>query len=340
MTQLDNQRLLRSVVKLTNILDIRAFEAALIATLTEIISARTIKLCRLRENPEVPGQNAVVYISSTEPETAKHDRNELVLLENDEALAECFKTQRRVVAANARPDSGVRTIHPLRMANEIVGFVVIESETDDAKDQELVSILLGFYKNYVSLLNNSQRDKLTGLHNRTTFHEQVLRIIASRRSAEDRSASAHGGDCLAIIDIDHFKRINDKFGHLYGDEVLLLFARAMVDAFRGGDSLFRIGGEEFVIVLGSIDLGRALLVFDRFRQTIENYPFPQVGKITISLGVSMISGEDSPGAAIDRADKALYYAKNNGRNQVCVYENLVAEGKLTPSKRESDAELF
>jgi diguanylate cyclase (GGDEF)-like protein len=340
MTQLDDRRLLRSVVKLTNILDIRAFEAALIATLTEIISARAIKLCRLRENPDVPGQHAVVYISSTEPETSKRDKNELVLLENDEALADCFKTQRRVVARNARPESGVRTIHPLWMANEIVGFLVIESETDDAKDQELVSILLGFYKNYVSLLNDSQRDKLTGLHNRTTFHEQVLRIIASRRSAEDRSAHAHGGYCLAIIDIDHFKRINDKFGHLYGDEVLLLFARAMVDAFRGGDSLFRIGGEEFVIVLGDIDLGRALLVFDRFRQSIENYPFPQVGKITISLGVCIISGEDSPGAAIDRADQALYYAKNNGRNQVCVYENLVAEGKLTPSKRESDAELF
>src|SRR5256885_15924745 len=100
MTQLDNRRLLRSVVKLTNILDIRAFEAALISTLTEIISARTIKLCRLRENPDVPGQNSVVYISSSEGETSKLDKNEQVLLENDEALAACFKTQRRVVATN------------------------------------------------------------------------------------------------------------------------------------------------------------------------------------------------------------------------------------------------
>jgi diguanylate cyclase (GGDEF)-like protein len=340
MTLLDNRRLLRSVVKLTNILDIRAFEAALIATLTESISARAIKLCRLRENPDVPGQNTVVYISSTEPETSKHDKKKPVLLENDEALADCFRTQRRVVVANARPESGVRTIHPLWMANEIIGFLVIESETDDAKDQELVSILLGFYKNFVSLLNDSQRDKLTGLHNRTTFHEQVLRIIASRRSAKDRSPGAHEGHCLAILDIDHFKRINDKFGHLYGDEVLLLFARTMVDAFRGGDLLFRIGGEEFVIVLGGIDMDRALLVFDRFRQTVENYPFPQVGKITVSLGVCLISGEDSPDAVIDRADQALYYAKKNGRNQVCVYEKLVAEGKLTPSKRESGVELF
>jgi diguanylate cyclase (GGDEF)-like protein len=177
------------------------------------------------------------------------------------------------------------------------------------------------------------------LLNRKTFDEKVLRIITSLR-ATDSQPDGRGAYCLAILDVDHFKRVNDRFGHLYGDEVLLLFARTMVEAFRGGDLLFRIGGEEFVVVLKDVDLNRALAVLERFRQTVETFPFPQVGQITASIGVSMITSGDLPSTVIDRADKALYYAKNNGRNQVSVYETLIAEKKLSAAVDDSDVELF
>ena len=81
-------------------------------------------------------------------------------------------------------------------------------------------------------------------------------------------------------------------------------------------------------------------VLQRFCQTIETTHFPQVGKITTSIGASLITSKDLPATVIDRADQALYYAKNNGRNQVCAYESLIAEGKLNATQDKSDVQLF
>ncbi|MES2354770.1 MAG: GGDEF domain-containing protein [Pseudomonadota bacterium] len=338
MSQLDSRRLLQSVVKLTEKADVRAFELTLIETLHEFISARTIRLCKILENADVPGQRLVVFVDPSDEEGGDGKIYETQVLESSDAFVECLTTEQLVVVKHS-PKPGVLVIHPVKAASGIIGFLLVECDSNNSREQELVTILLSFYKNYISLLTASQRDKLTGLLNRKTFDEKVLKIIASQRSVEV-SADGRGGYCLAILDVDHFKRVNDKFGHLYGDEVLLLFARAMVDAFRGGDLLFRIGGEEFVVVLKDVDLNRSLAVLERFRQTIETFPFPQVGQITASGGVSMITGTDLPSTVIDRADKALYYAKNNGRNQIRVYENLVEEKKLNVAVDDSDVELF
>src|SRR3546814_19890916 len=81
---------------------------------------------------------------------------------------------------------------------------------------------------------------------------------------------------LAVADIDHFKRINDTLGHLYGDEVLLLLAQVMKRSFRHDDLLFRFGGEEFVIVISAPDRGSANIAFDKFRRNVETFTFPQV----------------------------------------------------------------
>lgn len=336
MTQLDNRQLLQSVTRLIEKPDVKAFELSLIATLSEIISATSIRFCQLHENPEVRGQQLVVY---TKPNTTSDsEMYETVVLESDPALAECLRTEKKLVAHD-RAGAGMRIIHPIKIKSGVIGFLLVECEREDSKDQEIVAILLGFYKNYASLLHDTQRDELTGLLNRKTFDEKVWQIVAAQRSAPP-AADGRGGSCLAVLDIDHFKRVNDRFGHLYGDEILLLFARAMVEAFRGADLTFRIGGEEFVVILKDVDLPRALSVLQRFRKTIEDKIFPQVGQITTSIGASMIAGNDLPTSIIDRADQALYYAKGNGRNQIHAYENLVAEGKLTVVKRDTDAELF
>jgi diguanylate cyclase (GGDEF)-like protein len=142
------------------------------------------------------------------------------------------------------------------------------------------------------------------------------------------------------MDIDHFKQVNDEYGHLYGDEVLLLFSRLMTKSFRHYDLLFRYGGEEFVVVLNNTDLETALTILERFRITIENYNFPQIGRKTISIGVTEISDQTMLSNVIDRADKALYYAKKNGRNQVCCYEKLVGAGLISNKTATEDIELF
>jgi diguanylate cyclase (GGDEF)-like protein len=146
--------------------------------------------------------------------------------------------------------------------------------------------------------------------------------------------------CLAVLDIDHFKRVNDTYGHLMGDEVLLHFAQCMNHTFRDYDLLFRVGGEEFVVVLRNVDADRAHAVMERFRKVVETHYFPQVGQITASIGVTFIGPHDLPGLVIDRADQALYYVKQHGRNQVAFYEHLVAQGALQQKQVESDIELF
>ena len=339
LAQLDSRRLLQSVVRLTEKPDVRAFELSLLVTLNELVVAKNIKLCKIHQGPEGPDQKIVVYVSPRDDTTTEDEAFETALVESDEDFVACLQTGQKTVTPYAQ-GSGVRIVHALKTDKAIVGFLILECEAHHPKDQELVVIMLGFYKNYVSLLAYSQHDQLTGLLNRKTFDETVVRIIASQRSPHARSSDGQGGYCLAILDIDHFKRVNDRFGHLYGDEVLLLFARTMIEAFRGGDLLFRIGGEEFVVVLKDVDLVRALVVLERFRQSVEEFSFPQVGTLTTSVGATVINSEDIPISLIDRADRALYFAKNNGRNRVCTFENLLAEGKLTVSKDESNVELF
>ena len=142
------------------------------------------------------------------------------------------------------------------------------------------------------------------------------------------------GFWLAVMDIDFFKRVNDNFGHLIGDEVLLLMARLMRTNFRFHDQLYRFGGEEFVILMRCASPEASGKVLERFRRMVEEHVFPQVGYITVSVGYTMLRNDDTPGAAFDRADKAVYYAKAHGRNQVVSYQELVECWRVDQKKSE------
>ena len=129
--------------------------------------------------------------------------------------------------------------------------------------------ILSVYRNYQSLLDYSERDSLTGLLNRKTFDEKFARMVNARPSdsvARDDNERRHHAETksqwLAVIDIDHFKRVNDQFGHLYGDEVLILVANVLRTSFRAQDRVFRFGGEEFVVLLRSATLADAQMVFE------------------------------------------------------------------------------
>jgi diguanylate cyclase (GGDEF)-like protein len=127
---------------------------------------------------------------------------------------------------------------------------------------------------------------------------------------------------------------------VYGDEVLILVANLMRSSFRPSDKLFRFGGEEFVILLRSISQEAAQTVFERFRENVAQYPFPQVGTVTISIGFVQINPFDPAVAIIGRADQALYFAKSHGRNRVCQFETLVQHGDLTVEVSEDSVEFF
>jgi diguanylate cyclase (GGDEF)-like protein len=235
------------------------------------------------------------------------------------------------------PLSFQQIILPIPGKNGQMRVLLIEADDIEAKFWGAIHFLLNIYKNQSLIFDEKERDKLTGLYNRQTFDEKlarVLRFYLKRANIDGRKN--HGRSWLAILDIDHFKKVNDNFGHLIGDEILLLFTRLMEQSFRHTDMLFRYGGEEFIVILNNTDSEGAKIALERFRLSIANYNFPQVGKITVSTGYVQVEKHYLPTSLVEYADKALYSAKDNGRDQI-VYIDLPAIDALV---NEGDIELF
>ncbi|WP_377288361.1 PleD family two-component system response regulator [Rhizobium sp. SG2393] len=158
-------------------------------------------------------------------------------------------------------------------------------------------------------------DGLTGLHNRR-YLDNHLKLLIDRAVARGRELS------LCITDIDRFKSVNDTYGHDVGDAVIREFARRIRSTVRGADLACRYGGEEFVVVMPDTTRETAESVAERLRFIVESIPFTIPGgegplSITASLGIaSLVPGEDTPETLVRRADRALYEAKNSGRNRV------------------------
>ncbi len=321
-------RYLDAIVELTRQHDARGLMAALLKTLSSSVQSRRVRLFAI-SNParstdfnESNIQDAVII------DQFDSEFGEPRPLGRDADLVACVCSGKLV--ERQVPD-GRRVVFPIFGTRHIRALLVIDGLGDEPIPYELLAKLLQVYSNQTLMLSRSELDPLTGLYNRQTFNDRLRRAAqrASRpRRAADRLAAA--GACFALFDIDHFKQVNDKFGHLYGDEVLMLFARLMTQSFRHEDLLFRYGGEEFAVVLANAGLEIAAGTLERFRRTVEAYAFPQIGHKTVSIGFTALSAERGAEKAVMCADKALYYAKENGRDQIRCYETLVAEGKLEP----------
>lgn len=189
------------------------------------------------------------------------------------------------------------------------------SENEMAQLETLMSTLLYPLRNslmYRQAIQSAMQDPLTGTGNRTAMDNALHRELhLSRRYQQELS--------LVVLDIDHFKQVNDTYGHSCGDAILKQIAGAIQTASRESDMLFRYGGEEFVLVLTSTDQSGALVIAERIREHIaslvfmyENHPL----HITISAGVSTLTPQETIQSLFERADKALYQAKHLGRNRV------------------------
>lgn len=206
--------------------------------------------------------------------------------------------------------------------------LVLETELSMASRQH-VETLFRLYVNQLGLLWHGMVDNLTGLMNRQTYEEKLTALsrhyhhLSLKRRASDITDSISGA--FAILDIDHFKRVNDTFGHFCGDEVLAALAEMMRHFFRDNDLLFRYGGEEFVIVLMDVDTQDAETVLNRFLVALENKTFNEVGRITASIGYTDLNFALPHSELFRQADQALYFSKTHGRNQVTGFSSVVVE---------------
>lgn len=159
-------------------------------------------------------------------------------------------------------------------------------------------------------------DSLTGMIN----HEHVFSEL---KKAMDQARTENYALCIVMADIDHFKSVNDNHGHLAGDGVLKEVAMRIKNSLRGFDIVGRYGGEEFLLVLHKANIATARMVAERIRSRIAATPIDLPGAlldITISMGVAMVKQDEDVNSLVERADKALYNAKENGRNQVALAE--------------------
>lgn len=165
---------------------------------------------------------------------------------------------------------------------------------------------------YMRAMQSATHDALTGVGNRLALEITAEREIAiARRTAQPTA--------LLVIDIDHFKLINDRFGHSIGDQALIETALQLKQNCRESDSIFRFGGEEFVVLLSQTEENGAFAIAERIRSAIASMTVPmsrQNVKITASIGIAVLNRNESLHGWFDRADRALYLAKQAGRNRV------------------------
>ena len=328
-TGLEQDILLETIVAITEQRDQHSLEMSLCASLREMLQpARILFLDLPVRGPvrtTVPSRNEDVLLPESVLSLAKE------MSEYDFRQAEATDMVYMLAVMEVGREGGRRVL--------LVGMTVWSDNSE-----RLMVGMVRVYQNFMKLMSDSEKDTLTGLQNRRKLESFLASRLTASHNARRDSDKARGAndrsEYLAVLDLDKFKRINDNFGHLIGDEVLLTFANILRASLRDNDRSFRYGGEEFIVVLADVTSTQARAVLERLRGNVEQHGFPQVGQVTVSIGYTLIDRQALPTQIIEEADKALYYAKEHGRNQVRDYHTLLADGDVADAPHDGGIELF
>src|SRR5580765_3472760 len=201
-----------------------------------------------------------------------------------------------------------------------IGFIAIYSRSASHRfEEEEIRELEELAKRAGPAIENARRfrearqladlDALTGLHNRRYFHETLAREVARAQRYDRRLA-------LIVFDLDDFKAINDRIGHLSGDAVLAETAERVRDVVRSADIACRVGGDEFAVILPESTLADAEQLYRRIQSAVSSRPLSHAGQLLLSAGIAELRAQDDPVAFFQRADEALYRAKQAGKGRV------------------------
>ena len=242
-------------------------------------------------------------------------------------------------------------------ATDDEGVIEVHSGSALNKGQlQVIEDVVHVFRNMYKLLAYSDRDALTGLLNRKslddTFYSAVLEemdhglesqtavLEASVLPVAERRHRVPPNYWLGTVDVDNFDGVGGKSGHLIAEEVLLLVARIMNNTFRTYDRIYRLGGEQFAVLMHCPDEALVLAAFERFRANMEKFNFPQVGRVTACAGFTRVTAEDSPSTTLERAERAVDYAQRHGRNQVFSHDDLVRKGFFGNTLKVGAVDLF
>ena len=342
-------KLLFHIERITSERDRPQINIALAHALRDLLGTGSVTVYALLQTP---GESFIWPIATVDG-TGSHIQDDGLAVPSSMVSIELHPQLLACLRSGVRDTSGVDTVFPIARANgSVSGFVTISGKRLDESQLAFTAHLLAIFTNVLSLLDYSEIDTLTGLLNRKTFDRHLMRILYSHSSDDDRhvmalhspqrrhARTAFVDHWLAVVDVDHFKRVNDNFGHLIGDEMLLLIATLMKASFRVHDQLFRFGGEEFIVLLKPTEEHNAHAAFERFRSEVEAFAFPQAGHLTVSIGYVRVQRDSQPSLVLEHADAALYWAKENGRNRVVKYDAVVAATSMTAKEQSPEVEYF
>ncbi|PKG82113.1 GGDEF domain-containing protein [Colwellia sp. 75C3] len=329
-----DENILNSVIEITNKRDTDSLEISMSLALVE-----QIKCLRLIIYKRVNAEHTLTIRSNIDlivhDTKSKYEWLEPEFVQNiSDELNSCFKFS--CLIHNKLENENEESWHPIVIGQQTVAVIYLNSIKLSREQQVLLNGFCRIYENYLSILKESECDKLTGLLNRQTFEVKVKRFSEQKNKKQldelnsDNKRAPHQSisTWLAIIDLDNFKRVNDQFGHVCGDEVLLTFAQLMKKHFRNEDLLFRFGGEEFILVMEAPTSKILHIKLNEFKNAVNSHQFPFIESLTVSIGFTLLDPNMFISSIVDRADKALYYAKDNGRNTIHCFEDLIEQKLL------------
>ncbi|ADR34622.1 diguanylate cyclase with PAS/PAC sensor [Sulfuricurvum kujiense DSM 16994] len=254
----------------------------------------------------------IIYASNAFCRISKYDKSELIgknhrIIRHPDMPAETYKELWNTLTHNQTWQGEIK--NKAKDGSTYWVYAVISPDFDDNGNKRGYTAIRQDITDKKHAEELAITDRLTGLYNRLKLDE-VLNYEIAQTSRYDTPLS------IIIIDVDHFKNVNDTYGHQTGDMVLKEVAQILRSCSRKSDTSGRWGGEEFLIILPNTNLTGALEAAEKIRTAIENYPFSVVGQKTASLGVSEFLANENEDSFIERADQALYRAKSGGRNQV------------------------
>jgi len=336
LSQIDPE-LIELMLELTACTEINMLAETLVRILKHRLHTDAITIYRLSYK-EIEQESSSDRVALARVYPVSQNPGEGDLLSEHPVMEKAVRLQQPVLDQGDRDSN--RYAYPMFGQNGVSHLLYVSGTSLDENRIRQIEILWKVWQHLYSLVERNELDALTGLLNRVAFDNRLQEIF-SQGSHSHRRRDDHESRILALVDIDHFKEVNDQHGHLLGDEVLVQLSRLMSSSFRGNDLVFRFGGEEFVVILRNCTLDNAHRILDRFRQKAAAYAYPRIGHKTVSIGMTQINSNHLPTTILDRADKALYFGKENGRDQCNSYEQLVAEGKLpAPSPDTDNIELF
>ncbi len=335
------EELLNSVIKITKTRDVNSLEYSLVTTLQEFIQCQEIAVYKdLQDFGRKVIECSLVLHHENAGQYQWHDTH---IVESPESeLLSCLQSACIITVQN---NNGIEHRWlPISIFDKPVVAIKVVSNHLSSSQQVLLNAFCRIYENYLTILHENERDKLTGLLNRQTFERKFKRLLekqvmnqkAHNRDNNNRKRQPESYSWLAMVDIDHFKQVNDNYGHVCGDEVLLILAQQMRGFFRASDLMFRFGGEEFVLIFEPCKQEDINEKMQAFMGHVRNTHFPFVKTLTVSVGMARISPYDFPISVLENADKALYYAKNNGRDQLHFFDDLVQSGAISPDNANQD----